>query len=180
MRISHLVRYQGRIVAGLIIPLLLWCVDASAFAAVPRQDVFKASFKTVEVKPDHMVIVYELLAPADDSYEVSFVLLKEGSPSFRIPVSSASGDVGEGKFAGSSRQVRWDYLKDCPANMGGDGFYFEITVSKASRSNLLYYLGVGALAVIGGGVAILGGKKEATTATSTPTALPVPPSRPSQ
>ena len=181
MRISRVVRYQRRIIAGLMIPLLLWCVDASAFAAVPPQEVIKATFKTVEVKPDHMIIVYELTAPTADSYEVSFVLLKEGSPSFRIPVRSASGDIGEGKFAGNARQVRWDYPKDCPTSVGGDGFYLEITVTKVSGSNLLYYLGLGALAIVGGGVAILvGGKQGGTTAASTPTELPVPPSRPSQ
>ncbi len=181
MRISLVVRYQHRIVAGLIIPLFLWCVDAPAFAAATPQEVFKASFKTVEVKPDHMIIVYELIAPTADSYEVSFVLLREGSPTFRIPVRSASGDIGEGKFAGNARQVRWDYLKDCPTGVGGEGFYLEIMVTKVSGSNLLYYLGIGALAVVGGGVAILvGGKQGGTTAASTPTALPVPPSRPSQ
>jgi hypothetical protein len=181
MRISRVYRLRRRIVAALIIPLLLWCVDASAFVKVVPQDEIKVTLKAVEVKPDHIVITYELIAPATESYEVSLVLLKEGSPSFRVPVRAASGDIGDGKFSGGTREVRWEFAKDYPTGLGGDGFYFEITVTKVKESNLLLYVGLGALAVIGGGVAILGGgKKEGAASSPTPTELPAPPSRPSQ
>jgi hypothetical protein len=145
------------------------------------QDEFKVTIKAVEVKPDHIVITYELVASATESYEVSLVLLKEGSPSFKVPVRAAAGDIGEGKFTGGTRQVRWEFAKDYPAGLQGDGFYFEITVTKVSGSNLLLYLGLGALAVVGGGVALLaGGKKEAAASTPPAVELPSPPTRPSQ
>lgn len=181
MRISQVVRFRRRTVAGLIIPLLLWCVDASAFLkTAPQQEEIKVTLRSVQVKPDHILITYELVAPASESYEVSVVLLKEGSPSFRIPVRAASGDIGEGKFAGGARQVRWEFAKDYPSGLYGDGFYFEITVNKVTRSNLLLYLGLGGLAVVGGAVAILvAGKKVGETAQA-PLELPLPPLRPSQ
>jgi len=182
MRISRIYRLRRCITVGLIVPLLLWCVDASAFATVSPQDEIRISIRTVEVNPDHIIITYELTASAADEYEVTLVLLKEGSASFRIPVRSASGDIGEGKFAGGSRRVRWDFGKDYPSGLSGDGFYFEISVSRVTKSNLLLYLGLGGAAVVIGGVAILAGGKKGgtTTGTPTPVELPMPPARPSQ
>jgi hypothetical protein len=147
---------------------------------VVPQDEIKVTLKAVEVKPDHIVITYELIAPATESYEVSLVLLKEGSPSFKVPVRAASGDIGEGNFSGGARQVRWEFAKDYPTGLGGDGFYFEITVTKVSRSNLLYYIGGGLVAVVGAAVLLGGGKKEGAASLPSPTELPAPPSRPSQ
>ena len=180
MRISRVYRLRRRIVAALIIPLLLWGVDASAFVKVVPQDEIKVTIKAVEVKPDHIVITYELVASATESYEVSLVLLKEGSPSFKVPVRAASGDIGEGNFSGGARQVRWEFAKDYPTGLGGDGFYFEITVTKVSGSNLLYYIGGGLVAIVGAVAILGGGKKEGAASSPTPTELPAPPSRPSQ
>ncbi len=181
MRISRVYRLRRRIIAGIIAPLLLWCIDAPAFAARQPQDEIKISIRAVEVKPDHILISYQLIAPASEQYEVSVVLLREGSPSFKVPVRSASGDIGEGSFSGESRQIRWEYAKDYSSGLYGDGFYFEITVNKVTKSNLLLYLGLGGLAVVGGAVAILGGgKKGEATSTPTVTELPTPPARPSQ
>ena len=180
MRISHVVRYGRRIVAGLMVPLLLWCVDASAFLkTLPQQEEIKVTIRSVQVNPDHLLITYELTAPATESYEVSLVLLKEGNSTFRIPVRSASGDLGEGTFAGDARQVKWEYSKDYPGGLYGDGFYFEITVNKVSKSNLLLYLGLGGLALAGGAAVLLGGSKGGDS-TPSQTQLPLPPTRPNQ
>jgi hypothetical protein len=181
MSISQMFRFRRRVIAMLILPLLLWCVDVPALAARPRQDEFKVTIRTVEVKPDYIVISYELIAPASESYQVSLVLLREGNASFRVPVRAASGDIGEGKFSGATRQVRWEFAKDYPAGLAGDGFYFEISVTKVTGSNLLYYIGLGGLAVVGGAVALLAGGKEGGAAPSATTLeLPAPPGRPSQ
>ncbi|MBM4159469.1 MAG: hypothetical protein FJ217_00060 [Ignavibacteria bacterium] len=180
MRISRVYRYRRQVIAGLILPLLIWCVNSTAFAAPAPQDELRITIKAVEVKPDYIIVSYELVAPAADSYEVSLVLLREGSSSFRIPVRAASGDIGEGKFAGGVRQVRWEFGKDYPRGLSGEGFYFEISVSKVKSSNLLLYVGLGGLAAVGGAVALLaGGKKsEGTTSTPSPAELPMPPARP--
>jgi hypothetical protein len=181
MSISRLFLLRKRIVAALILPLLLWCVDVPLLAAMPRQDEVKVAIRTVEVQPKVIVVTYELVAPASESYEVNLVLLREGSASFKVPVRSASGDIGEGKFSGTARQVRWEYAKDYAGALTGDGYYFEITVTKVSGSNLLYYIGLGGLAVVGGAVALLaGGKKAVPAASSTSSELPTPPGRPSQ
>lgn len=179
MRISQVVRFRRRIVAGLILPLLLWCVDAPAYLkTAPQQEEIKVTVRSVQVNPDNILITYQLSAPAGESYEVSLVLLKEGNSTFRVPVRAASGDLGEGKFAGDARQVKWEFSRDYRGDLYGDGFYFEITVNKVGKSNLLLYLGLGGLAVAGGAAAILlGGKKSSE---STTTALPMPPSRPTQ
>jgi hypothetical protein len=178
MMISRVFRFRRRIVTALVLPLFLWSVDATAFAARPADEEIRVTIKAVDVKPDLIVISYELIGAESESYEVSFVLLKEGSSAFRVPVRSASGDLGKGQFSGGTRQVRWEYKRDSPANLEGDGFYFEITVTRVSRSNLLLYVGLGALA-IGGGVAILAAKKGGGEAPS-PTELPLPPARPAQ
>jgi hypothetical protein len=181
MRISRIARICPRIVVGLIIPLLFWCVDASAFLKeAPQQEEFKATIRAVQVNPDHILITYSLSGSASESYEVSLVLLKEGSPSFRIPVRSASGDIGEGKFSGDSRQVKWEFARDYPSGLSGEGFYFEITVNKVTKSNLLLYLGLGGLAIAGGAAAVLLGGKGGGETTTARTELPFPPTRPSQ
>jgi hypothetical protein len=181
MSISRMFLLRKRVVEAVILPLLLWCLDVPVLAAMPRQDEVKIAIRTVEVKSGFIVVTYELVAPASESYEVSLVLLKEGNASFKVPVRSASGDIGEGKFSGTSRQVRWEYAKDYAGELAGDGYYFEITVTKVSGSNLLYYIGLGGLAVVGGAVALLaGGKKAETSTSSTSSELPTPPGRPSQ
>jgi len=178
MRISQIVRFRHRVVAGLILPLFLWCVDAPAYLrTVPQQEEIKVTIRSVQVNPDNILITYELSAPAGESYEVGLVLLKEGNSGFRVPVRAASGDLGEGKFVGDARQVRWEFSRDYPSGLYGDGFYFEITVNKVAKSNLLLYLGLGGLAVAGGAAAVLLGSKKSSESTS---ALPMPPSRPTQ
>jgi len=177
MTISRIFRLRKGVVTVVMLPLLLWCVDLPAFAAMPRQDEIKVTIRTVEVKPSFIVVTYELVAPASESYEVNLVLLREGNASFRVPVRSASGDIGEGKHPGAARQVRWEYAKDYAGTLAGDGYYFEITVTKVSGSNLLYYIGLGGLAVVGGAVALLAGGKKSGATTSE---LPAPPGRPSQ
>ena len=180
MSISRVFRIRKSVVTVLILPLLFWCIDLPALAA-PRQDEIKISIRTVEVKPDYIVVTYELVAPATESYQVSLVLLREGNASFRVPVRSASGDIGEGKFSGAARQVRWEYAEDYAGTLAGDGYYFEITVTKVSGSNLLYYIGLGGLAVVGGAVALLAGAKKGGAASPVSSSeLPAPPGRPSQ
>ena len=183
MRISQVCRLRRRVAAVLIVPLLLWCVDAPALAQqqAPQENKAEAIVLSVEAKPNSIDIRYEFMVGATGSYVVSIDLLKTGDPSFRVPLRSISGDIGIVSSARGTREVHWNYLKDYPAGIGGDDYYFSITLNKvgsggqAGGSNLWYYVGSG-LVVIGSAVALLViGKKAATS-----TELPSAPVRPTQ
>ena len=180
MRISQVFRARQAIVRVLILPLLLWCIDAPALAKLRIDEGVRLSVKAVEVKGDIILISYDLVVPAGEKYEVSIVMMKEKVPSVKIPVRSASGDVGESTYTSGAKQVRWEYKKDIPSGLWGDGFYVEITINRASGTSVWWYVGIGAV-VLGGGAALAGGKK--SNGSSTPTVppvieLPSPPSRP--
>lgn len=131
------------------------------------------------VQGDVVYISYDLLAPSDQEYEVTIVLLRESDRSFKIVPKSLTGSVGEGKFAGQSREIKWEFKKDVPRVLAGEGYYFEISVEPVGGSNTLLYVGLGVAAVGGAAAVLLGGKKGGDeTSTPTATELPAPPSRP--
>lgn len=184
MRISRVARARRFVAAALIIPLLLWFTGASALIRQDAPDNFKAALKMVQLRGRIIVITYEITGVETDSYVVSFVLLREGEPQLKVPVSTASGDIGEGKFCGGTRAVIWDYGKDYPrgvrefgedSRMGlASGYYVEMIVKKSRGGNLLYYVGGGIVLVAGVVALLIFGKKGAGA-----TELPSAPSRPS-
>ena len=177
MSISRMFQFRRRVVAWLLAPLLLWCVDASAFVQKAAQEKSKVSFRGVEIKSEYIIIKYEFTSEATGSYDVSIDLLKQEQPSFRVPVRSASGDIGIVKSSSGIREVQWEYARDYPAGLAGDEYYFRInlTVAGGGGSNLWYYI-AGGVAVVGGVVAYLLLGKKATEQTE----LPAAPVRPSQ
>jgi hypothetical protein len=178
MSISRMFRFRRSVVAGLLVPLLLWCVDASAFAQQAAQEKPKATLTGVEIKSEYITIRYEFAAEATGWYDVSIDLLKQEAPSFRVSVHSASGDIGIVKASSGIREVQWEYVKDYPTGPAGDEYYFRINVTRASGgggSNMWYYIAGGAV-VIGGVVAYLLLGKKATEQTELPSA----PVRPTQ
>jgi hypothetical protein len=176
MSISRVFRFRRRVVAGLMIPLLLWSVDASAFCQQVQEQKAQALVVSVEAHPDYVIIKYEFAADAIGSYLVSIDLLKQGAPSFRVPLRTVSGDIGVVRASRSARQVEWKFTKDYPAGIGDSDYYFEITLTRAKdSSNLWYYVG-GGVAVVAGIAAFLAFSNK----TSAQTELPVAPLRPAQ
>ncbi|MFH0989345.1 MAG: hypothetical protein V1799_04930 [bacterium] len=171
-----------RIIIAILIPSWLgYCFDAQASTLRSMEEQIKLSIKQVEVESTTMIIRYEITLPATDKYEVSVVMLNERIASLKIPVKTATGDVGEKEYTSGEKQIKWDYRKDCSEKITGDGFYVEITVNRVSGSNWWLYTILGA-AIIGGGAAALGGKKSGDDKSIiTPpgsTSLPLPPARP--
>ena len=84
-------RFRRRVVAGLLAPLLLWCVDASAFMQQTAQETPKAIFRGVEVRSEYLIIKYEFPAGATGSYDVSIDLYKTGGIIFQSPCAFSVG-----------------------------------------------------------------------------------------
>lgn len=179
MRISRVFRVRQAIVRVLILPLLIWCTDVPALAKVLPDEQIRLSVKGVEVKGEIILISYELFVSVKEECVVSIVLLKEKDPSIKIPVRFASGDLGEATYVSGAKQVKWEYKKDVPLGLWGEGFYFEVTISRVSGTSVWWYIGIGA-ALAGGGALLVAGKKSGG-GPSTPTVLdlPFPPNRPS-
>ena len=176
MSISRIFGFRRGIVLWLIIPLIMWCINVPAFAQQAAQPKPRVTLKAVEVGSEYVTIKYELTAAAAEWYDVRFNLLKQGEPSFKVPVRSASGDIGVVKSSGSTLEVQWDFIKDYPQGLAGEGYYFDIVVTKASGgSNLLYYLGGGLAVAAGVAAYLVFGNKGGGAAE-----LPAAPARPSQ
>ncbi|MBM4169754.1 MAG: hypothetical protein FJ215_11475 [Ignavibacteria bacterium] len=128
-----------------------------------------------------VVISYDLIAPPENLYAVSVVLLREDDRAFKLVPKSLSGHVGEGKYSGQARQIRWAYRQDVPQGLSGDRYYFEIHVYPVTGTSPWLYVGLGAVAAAGGAAAILlSSKKEEAPGGPGQTELPSPPTRPNQ
>jgi len=127
-----------------------------------------------------VVISYDLIAPPEDSYEVSVVVLREDDRTFKLVPKSLTGHVGKGKYAGQSRQIRWAYRQDVPQGLRGDRYYFEIHVYPVQGTSPWLYVGLGAVAAAGGAAAILLTSKKEEPGGTGQAELPAPPSRPNQ
>jgi hypothetical protein len=178
LQISRVIRFQRRIAAGLIVPMLLWCADASALVLRSQEIKPQAIVVSVDVKSNYIIIKYEFEADVKGSYLVTFDLLNTDEPSFRLPLRSVSGDVGIVNSSRGTREVQWDFTKDFPSGIGNGGYYFRISLIKTEgRSNLWYYIG-GGLAVVAGVAAVLVFSKQASSSASPE--LPSAPLRPAQ
>ena len=159
--------------------ILLVSVTVEAHTLRVLEEQIKLSIQRVDVQQNSIIIRYDITLPTVDDYEVQVVMRSEKNASVKIPVITASGDIGEKQYTSGEKQITWNYRKDIGEATYGDGFYFEISIRRVSGSSWWIYALLGA-AVIGGGAAALGGKKS-DGSTSTPsqvTELPSPPGRP--
>ncbi len=181
MSITKIFRYRRPVIFGLMFPLIVMFVQFPAHAwtiaeSLISEDEIRVNVVDVRVQDQTIVIIYDLIAAMDETYEVNIVLLREKNPSFQFVPRSVAGYVGEGKFAGTSREIKWNYKNDLPRGLEGEGFYFEITVNKVGGGSPWLYIVLGAAAAGGGAAALLLGKK-GTTQTGA-NELPGPPARP--
>ena len=94
-----------------------------------------------------MVISYDLVGDPNKVYLVDVALCRVGDPDFRIVPVRASGDLGEGMFAGAGRSVRWEIQQDLGGLPEGDDFVVEVRVDEADE--LPWFLVVVGVAVGG-------------------------------
>ena len=119
---------------------------------VSAQEKIRVQNVRFEVAGTRVVVGYDLEGPADRDYIVKVILRREANQSFLHLPKTITGDVGEGRFVGKSKQAAWDILKEFPQGLDGDDFYFVVDVEVIKPgSTLLYWIGGGA-AVVGGAV----------------------------
>jgi hypothetical protein len=176
MKIKTFAQYQ-RLITIFVLPfLLLLLLHTPAAARVEGNEEARSSNVKWSMKDNVIIINYDLIGSVDNKYLIEVVMKNDKDPSFSVIPKSVEGDVGEGMFSGSNREIRWYYQQDYPRGFEGGGYYFEIHVNPVSQqSNLLYYI-LGAAALTGGAIALLLGKGQGPTSGSHE--LPMPPSRP--
>lgn len=170
---------ESRFIIGLSLVAHCLFVSVPAPAQTRSAEGVRLANLDWRLQGDVIVISYDLLAPTDEEYEVSLVMLRENDRSFKVVPKSVSGQVGKGKFAGQTREIKWEYKKDAPRGFTGEGYYFEISVEPVGGGSTWLYVGLGVAAAGGAAAVLLGGKKVGDgTPPPTPTELPAPPIRP--
>jgi len=120
-----------------------------------------------------ITIFYDLQGPAENRYQVKLLLKRRQEPSFEYAPRSLTGDVGEGPFAGTNRQMVWEIQKDSLGAFGGTDFYFVVEAEMiSSRTNILWYIGGGAAVVAGAAAVFLG--KSTQNGAAAPDVFPKP------
>jgi hypothetical protein len=140
-------RYRHCFVSGLALPLLLLFIAAPVRSG-SRRDVIRVERVTPAFVNDVVIISYDLIAPPEDKYEVSLILRRESDRAFRFIPKTVGGDIGKGKFAGDSREIRWRYKQDAPQGLKGNDYYFVIRAKKVGGGKAGYFLVL--LAMLGG------------------------------
>jgi hypothetical protein len=197
MRLTPFIRYQRPIAVMLLYAFSLMICLPAASARTESSVKDDMTIKNIrwEVQGETVVITYDLYAPLSDKCDVVVVLRRESDKSFEYRPKSASGSVGKGIFAGKNLVIRWSYLKDIPAGLTGEDYYFEITATRVESaiavqpeakeegggSTWLWI--VGGVVVTGGAAALLllGGSNDSGGGGSgggSTSELPAPPSRP--
>jgi hypothetical protein len=163
-----------------LVSLMLFYLPVGSFAQDPRDVSPRLTNLDWKIEGNVVTVTYDLLGSVDKTYVVAVALLRENDPRFKLVPKSVSGNIGIGKFAGTGRVIVWDYRKDIPQGLFGDGYYFEVIVTEATgNSNTwLYYL-LGGAAVAGGGAAYLLQIQSKSPPSAGPSSeLPTPPARP--
>ena len=172
---------RATVIALVIVPLLCLLMDVPLKATPRYQDKPRVQNVNLEIRQEIAIITYDLVSSDTDTYEISAALLKEGDSRFRIPIRSATGDIGQGKFGGTKRQIQWEWRKDLPKDFkGGSEYSVEVSATRiegGGGSSWLYYVLGGAL-IAGGVVVLVGGKKSGDQSVSTAPLPSTPPGRP--
>ena len=164
-----------------LLSLLLLSVEALALPRTVQDAPIRVRNQEWKVEGNVVVVTFDLDGPSEKIYIVSVVLLREDDSRFRLTPKSVQGNIGEGVSAGLSRKIVWEYRKDVPQGLAGEGYYFEIVarIHEAGGGSWLYYL-LGGVVAAGGAAGYLLTNKAKTETGSTPTSteLPGPPARP--
>lgn len=181
MIMTSLIRMRRPVVFLLLLALTEFVLRASLHAQEPRGGSLRLTNLDWKLEGNIVTVTYDLIGVPEKTYVVAVALLRENDSKFKLVPKSVSGNVGMGKFSGTGRVIVWDYRKDVPQGLPGDGYYFEVVVKEATGNGnvWLYYL-LGGVAVAGGGAAYLLVNQQKVTSPPGSTELPMPPARPSQ
>ncbi len=125
---------------------------------------------------DLIIVNYDCAVSPDTKVAVGVVMKKENDSTFTATPETVEGDVGEGYFGGTNREIRWYYRRDYPQGFQGEGYFFEIQVQTVGTPMTWLYYVIGGAAVTGGIIALLVSKNQNTVTPSVE--LPLPPDRP--
>ncbi len=142
-------------------------------SAAIAQDIANVYF---EPQQDKIIVYYDLIGDKDVEYDVSLVLRREEYVAFQLVAKSVTGDIGEGKFAGTKKKIVWDVSKDYHIDPEVTDYYFEVNVKEISGGIAWYYYVLAA--VVGGATAavLIGGDEEQPPVIENP--IGAPPVRP--
>lgn len=148
---------RSRILARVLPLLVLLSFWNMVYAQVPAGTEGRIENARWSIVGNTVVITFDLVADANLEYDISIVLKRERDVSFKLVPRTVGGSIGKGKFAGSRREIRWDYKKDVPQGLYGDDYVFEFVIhpiTNTGGSNVWLYL-IGGATVVGGVVAII-------------------------
>lgn len=172
-------RMRHPVTAVILFSMMLLSIRGTAFPQDPKGTPARITNQDWRIEGNVVTITYDLIGVADKSYVVAVALLRENDPKFKLVPRSVSGNTGIGKFAGTGRIIVWDYRRDVPQGLAGEGYYFELVVVEATGNgnSWLYYILGGVVAAGGTAGYILSTKSTAPSGTGT-SELPGPPGRP--
>lgn len=174
-------RIRHPVIAVILFSMLLVSIPGTAFPQDPKGTPVRITNQDWKIEGNVVTITYDLIGVAEKSYVIDVALLREDDSRFRLTPKSVQGNIGEGVSAGLSRKIVWEYRKDVPQGLAGEGYYFEIVarIHEAGGGSWLYYL-LGGVVAAGGAAGYLLTNKAKTETGSTPTSteLPGPPARP--
>ncbi len=123
--------------------------------------VSNVSFKE---EKDVITVSYDLAGSEDKTYFVNLMVSYNFGESFPIQPITVIGDVGRGVHPGKGKIILWQFRKDFPGGLRGQGFVFAVHAREEIHTNRISYIVAGSL--VGGGLVYfinnsLSGKKNA-------------------
>jgi hypothetical protein len=177
MILTAFLRYRRSIALFMLpfVSILVLHIPATAQEPAAADETRGTNIKWT-TKGDIIVVNYDLSGSPESKVAVSVVMKKEGDPAFSAVPLTVEGDVGEGFFAGTNKEIRWYYRRDYPQGFQGEGYYFEIHVQDVGQPTTWLYYVIGGAALTGGIIALLVSKNQNTVTPAVE--LPLPPDRP--
>jgi hypothetical protein len=174
MMINMIFDFRRIIIFGLLpIVFILW-LNIPSLAQSSSDEIQPTNVKWT-VKNEVIVVNYDLTGSSNLKYSLNVIMKRESDSTFSAVPVTVEGDIGEGYFAGTNKEILWYYRRDFPQGLQGEDYYFEIHVKPVAKDNSLLYYIAGGVAVTAGIVALLVHKNPGTPP---PTELPFPPVRP--
>jgi hypothetical protein len=177
MSINQFSKYNRIIITGLFPFLILLLITDPGLAGQDPSEEAGVHPTNIRwsVKDDVIIINYDLASNPDSKYKVDITMKRETDPEFTAIPLSVEGDIGEGYFAGTNKEIRWYYRRDYPQGFQGEGYFFEISIIETGKESAWLYYAIGAAAVTGGVLAFLISKNQGDIPVGT---IPGPPGRP--
>lgn len=103
---------------------------------------------------NQVIVTYDLVGKRDSKYTIGLLLSCDYGQTFSIIPRHVRGAVGEKAVRpGSKRRIVWEYLKDFPDGLAGDGYVFAVEVMESQSKAWWPYLAAGV--VVGGTAAVV-------------------------